>query len=382
MRIAIFTDTYAPEINGVARTLKRLTAFLQQKHIAYQVYAPQSPHDRQSHPHEVRLPSLPFLLYPELRMALPNYIQLQRSFLAFRPTLIHVVTPFNLGLLGLRLGKKHRLPLVASYHTNFDQYLHYYNLQFLENLLWKYMRWFHRPFHSVFVPSISTREKLLEQGVHQQIKLWSRGVDATRYSPVHRSNDLRQKLAPGANQLILYVGRLAPEKDVEVALNSFHALPETLKKDSHLIVAGDGPLYQTLTEKPHPQVTYTGFVEGQRLAELYASCDVFLFPSPSETFGNVVLEAMASGLPVIGAEAGGVKHLIQQQETGLLCPPGDVQAFTVALTSLLVSQEQRMRMSIQARNYARKQSWDQIMEQLLHDYLEAERTGQRIQHAS
>ncbi|UKS24831.1 glycosyltransferase family 1 protein [Paenibacillus sp. HWE-109] len=373
MRVALFTDTFLPDINGVAKTLGRWTRFLESKGIACQVFAPTSVTEDDSDIFRVeRFYSIPFLLYPECRLAIPNPVQLRKSLHAFQPTLIHCATPFNLGLFGLHHARKHRTPLVASYHTHFDQYLNHYKIPWVEPTLWKYMQWFHQSCQRVYVPSQSTLDHLHAKGL-RQLEIWSRGVDTERFQPiVDRKSVLEAYGVDPAKFVMLYVGRIAPEKSIEVALDSYMALPQAIQEDTHLIIAGDGPSAGMLREcyEGNPGVTFTGFVQGANLAELYAAADVFLFPSATETFGNVVLEAMACGTTVIGAAAGGVMDNIQHDVTGLLCPPGDVAAFMQAVIRLHASHETRCRLALAGREYALRQSWDQIFHKLLASYEE------------
>ncbi|ARK31795.1 glycosyltransferase family 4 protein [Halalkalibacter krulwichiae] len=344
MRIAIFTDTYAPEINGVARTLEKLTCYLRQNDIEFRVFAPDNKERIPAIPHIERFASLPLFLYPECRFALLNPLHLKQSLEEFKPTLIHVATPLNLGLYGAYYGKKHQIPMVASYHTHFDQYLTYYNLTLLKQWIWKYMAWFHRPFSKVYVPSESTRESLVRKGVHDRIELWKRGVDHTLFTPAQRGAEVREKYQIKQKHILLFVGRLAPEKDVELAIQTFTSLPQTIKQDSHLLIVGDGPLLKPLsTQICSENITFTRFLEGEELAKVYAASDVFLFPSATETFGNVVLEAMSSGIPVVCANTGGVKHLIQHGETGLMCKEKDLDSFVSAVTFLLTNPITRLR---------------------------------------
>jgi glycosyltransferase involved in cell wall biosynthesis len=374
MRIAIFTDTFAPEINGVARTLGRLTEYLGRRNIQYQVFAPETSSSVPSVPQVKRFSSMPFLLYPECRLALPNPINLNQTLQRFNPTLIHIATPFNLGLYGLLYGKKHNIPMVASYHTHFDDYLSYYNLQFLQKWLWNYMRWFHRSLLKVYAPSISTKEKLLDQQIHQHIEVWGRGVNHLLYSPAKRSEQVRGKYSIKAKNIILYVGRIAPEKDIQIALDTFHALSAPVKKDSHLVIVGDGPLYKELAYQRQPNITFTGFLEGEELASLYATADVFLFPSSTETFGNVVLEALSSGLPVVCAEAGGVQHLVKHGVNGFLCHSRNTEDFIQATTTLLSHSELLSSFRIEARQFALTQSWDNVFSALIKSYFETQLT--------
>ncbi|QDP40365.1 glycosyltransferase family 4 protein [Radiobacillus deserti] len=368
MRIAIFSDTYAPEINGVARTLKRYTDYLEKRGIEYRLFVPNVSTPVPTVPQVQRLSSIPFLLYPDCRLALPNP-HIKHTLEQFKPTLIHIATPINIGLYGLHYGKKNGIPMVASYHTNFDDYLEYYHLSLLNKLLWKYMHWFHRSFDKVFVPSKSTKEKLLQNQIHDNIELWGRGVNHQMYTPNKRSSEVvKAKYQIKEKNLILYVGRIAPEKDIHIVLETFYSLPEHIRKDAHLIIVGDGPLFDTLSEQHQEQITWTGFMEGEQLAEVYASSDVFLFPSPTETFGNVVLEALSSGLPVIGANAGGVQHLVKEGKTGFLCEPKKVNQFARQTSILLENSDLRSAFSYSARAYAKTISWDEIFDQLLESF--------------
>lgn len=365
MRIAIFSDTYAPEINGVAKTLKWYTDYLEKKGIEYRLFVPESSSPVPTAPQVQRFTSIPFLLYPECRLALPNPLQIKQALQDFKPTLIHIATPFNLGLFGLHYGKKHDIPMVASYHTHFDDYLGYYHLSFLQKWIWRYMTWFHRDFQKVYVPSESTKEKLLKQNIHHDIDLWGRGVNQSFFSPTKRSDELRKKYQIKEKNILLYVGRIAPEKDIHIVLETFDSLSEQTKRNTHLLIVGDGPLLKSLSENEHKQITFTGFLKGKSLADVYASSDLFIFPSATETFGNVVLEALASGLPVVGARAGGVQHLIEHGKTGFLCGEKNVDQFVTYCEKLLNVDEERLIFAKNARNYALTKSWDEIFETLI-----------------
>lgn len=367
MRIAIFSDTYAPEINGVALTLKRYTDYLDKQGIAYRLFVPSTTTPVPSVPQIQRLTSIPFLLYRDCRFALPNPAHIKQALDEFNPTLIHIATPFNLGLYGLHYGKKRNIPMVASYHTHFDDYLDYYHLPFLKKWVWKYMDWFHRSFEKVYVPSESTKEKLLDKQIHEDIEVWGRGVDHQLFSPKKETN-FKEKYSIRQKNILLYVGRIVPEKDIHMVLETFYALPVNVKKDTHLVIVGDGPLYSTLSEQHKTNVTWTGFIKGEALAQVYASSDLFLFPSATETFGNVVLEALSSGLPVIGANAGGVQNLVEDGVTGYLCEPKDTEAFVQQTTLLLEKRLLRESFSIAARNFARTLSWDEIFGQLTRSF--------------
>jgi glycosyltransferase involved in cell wall biosynthesis len=308
------------------------------------------------------------MLYRECRLAFPNVGQLKQSVEAFNPDIIHVATPFNLGLFAHHFGKKYHIPMVASYHTHFDDYLSYYHLDFLEKWLWKYMKWFHRPFAKVYVPSESTKAKLAFHDFHSNIDIWGRGVDHDFFTPQKRSTLIKKNYGITEKNIILYAGRIAPEKDIETVIKTYFNLPKSLFKNTHLIMAGDGPLLSELKEKYYKEITFTGFANSDKLAELYASSDIFMFPSATETFGNVVLEALASGVPVIGADKGGTKHLVIDDKTGYLCSPGDVASFTKACTALLTNNHLKAYMGHQARLQAITYSWEDIFTRLMASY--------------
>lgn len=380
MKVAIFTDTYAPEINGVARTLSRWTQYLERQGVHCRVFAPEPSlsggHGMPADSPVERFASLPFFLYPECRLAFPSLSYVSKSLRSFKPDLVHVATPFNLGLCGIHYARKFDIPLVASYHTNFDHYLSFYNLQWMEKLLWRYMEWFHRDCSSIFVPSMTTLSSLADRGWDaSRMKLWTRGVDPAAFYPnlkpdLERASFLERQGLSDCSFLALYAGRLAPEKDVDIALDAFARL-QAKDPGARLVLAGDGPSASLLKERCRREgirAVFIGFAELPELRQWYAAADIMLFPSPTETFGNVVLEAMACGTAVIGANAGGVKNTIRHGENGLLCEAGDVDGFADALSNLHANRERREAMGRNAQSYSLTQSWDGIFGRLLDEY--------------
>jgi len=367
MKIAIFTDTYYPEINGVARTLKRFTDYLTDKDISVKVFAPENPSEDYVPSHIHRFKSASFFLYPECRVAFPNYFQIKGELEKFNPDLIHVATPFNLGVIGVYCAKKMTIPLVGSYHTDFDQYLQFYDLAFLSGFLWKYMNWFHRPLQKIFVPSIETMKKLKGHGF-TNMEIWARGVDCELFHPFYDKHAVRKRFSIREKYILSYAGRLAPEKNARLLLEIARNLPPQLAEKVHWLIVGDGPLREELEKETPANMTFTGYLKGDQLAELYSASDLFIFPSASETFGNVVLESLASGTPVIGANAGGVKSIIQNGVTGQLCEPASLEQFTSAIVRLLAADSTRIEMGYEGRNYALKQKWDTIFENLTSHY--------------
>jgi glycosyltransferase involved in cell wall biosynthesis len=383
MRAAIFTDTYLPEVNGVAKTLERWATYLEAHGVETILFAPSGEQSGSGEPTAnasytvERFFSIPFVLYPECKMALPNVPQIGRTLKEFQPSIIHVATPFNIGLCGRFYARKYGVPLVGSYHTHFDQYLAYYKLQWMEPMVRKYMSWFYSDCHKVYVPSPSAMNHLAPRGI-RNMEVWSRGIDAAAFRPGADRRDavLQRYDIPRGKFIVLYVGRLALEKSVDVLLHAFERVPASAREHMELVIAGDGPLYKELSAKYGPaaglggqtNVRLLGYVHGTALSELYAAADVLLFPSSTETFGNVVLESLACGTPVIGANAGGVKDNVRHGRTGLLCPPGDAGAFADALLTLYENAELRSRLSAAGREYALSQSWDRIFAGLLASY--------------
>ncbi|MNI12025.1 GDP-mannose-dependent alpha-mannosyltransferase [compost metagenome] len=370
MRLALFTDTFLPQTNGVARTLGQLTAHLNRRGIEHLLFTPKSaPED--SYPDPVRpVASIPFFLYPECRLALPSMSSIQSQLNAFQPDLLHMSTPFNIGLCGLRYAHRQGLPHVASYHTHFDRYLEYYRMRRIVPLYWRYMKWFHRSCGATFAPSRETAEILREQGF-ERLRLWSRGIDCRQYSPDKRqAASVKERYGIAVPLVLLYVGRIAPEKDIATLLHALQLLPESVAAGVHLLVVGDGPLLPELRARAPRNVTFTGAKHGEELAELYASADLFVFPSSTETFGNVVLEAMASGLPVVAAGAGGSKELVMPGVTGVLFQPHDPGSLAEELCRMSSDSMLRTAMGSEGRRQALGRSWEQIFDGLIRDYEE------------
>ncbi|MGE6595175.1 glycosyltransferase family 4 protein [Bacillus proteolyticus] len=367
MRVAIFTDTFTPQVNGVAKTLERLTKYFQRENIAYSVFAPQHTAEDNFVANVNKMRSIPLtILYPECRFSFPTP-RIKRELLAFKPDIIHIATPFNMGLCGLYYAKKLNIPVVGSYHTDFDAYLRYYKIEFLSNMLWNYLSWFHSHMQKNFVPSPETLHQLKKKGF-QQLYIWGRGVDCTLFHPTYNKDLFRKKYNITAKYILSYVGRLAPEKDIDT-LQDLIVKTTHARSDIHWLIAGDGPLAKTLRENvPKTNVTFTGYLQGEDLAEAYASSDLMVFPSATETFGNVVLESLACGTPVIGANGGGVKNIITDGKTGFLCEPKNANSFLSSIYELLNNEEMRKQISLDAQSYAATQSWDEIFSNLLMHY--------------
>ncbi|MCC5800363.1 glycosyltransferase family 4 protein [Rossellomorea vietnamensis] len=369
MRVALFTDTFYPQVNGVARTLKKLTDHYDKRRIEYKVFTPDLQHKGENYPNVHSFTSFPFYLYPECRTAIVNPKTIRKQLMDFSPTLIHVTTPLTMGLYGIRGAKKLDLPLVASYHTHFDVYLNYYKMMWAAPLLWKYMKWFYSHADRILVPSEETRMHLVNQGF-TDLSIWGRGVDCATFSPKKRNSSLREKFKIDKKYILLYVGRLAPEKDLDTLEKTIKHLPGEVKDRVQWLIVGDGPLKKELMDKTHGEnVIFTGYLTGEELAETYASSDLFVFPSASETFGNVVLEALASGLPAVVADRGGVTNIVEHDHTGRVAEAHQYQSFIHHIIESL--DESRLTyMKRKALQMAERQSWDAIFEGLITEFRE------------
>jgi glycosyltransferase involved in cell wall biosynthesis len=366
LRLALVTETFPPEVNGVSRTLGRWVDTFRARGHEVQVIRPRQGAERVA-PDLVAAWPLPF--YKEVRLGLATRRELRGRFAHFKPDLVHVATPGPLGLIAVQVARRMRIPVVSSYHTNFDWYLKHYALGPLEPVLAGYLRWFHNATALTLVPSQSTRMRLAEQG-YRNVEIWSRGIDTQQFHPGLRDNGLRRSHGLEENDiLLLYVGRLAPEKGLPTLLDVFERLPASLTETRRIRLAlvGGGPMASTLQARHLNDVHLAGFQEGTSLARWFASADVFVFPSLSETFGNVVLEAQASGLATVGFDCPTLRERIDSGVDGLLVPDRD--GFARAVEQLCRDHEFRRRVGLAARARALRQDWDSIFDELEGRYL-------------
>jgi phosphatidylinositol alpha 1,6-mannosyltransferase len=366
MRVAYFTESVPPLTDGVARTYTWLAQALNDAGVDFRFVAPVLPAEAEPWRGRVlRQASVAFPLYTYYRVGLPNPFRVFRELDAFKPDLVQVAAPTPLGWLGIYYARRRGLPVVSSYHTHFVDYFPYYRLGFLSRPAWSLLRRFHNATDRTFAPSASSLARLSQHGF-KHLALWERGLDAERFSPGLRSAEERARWAGAGESLVLYVGRLVADKDLRVLARALE-LARGEGARLRCVFAGDGPLRKELQQRL-PQDHFPGFVRGLALAQLYASADLFAFPSPNETFGNVVLEAMASGLPVLAVDAGGPSDLVQHGHNGWLCPPGDAQAFSKALERL--SNDRGLRQGLAAAGLGRAGGfhWRAVHGRLLDSY--------------
>lgn len=368
LRVALFTGNYNYIKDGVALTLNRLVAFLESRGIPVLIFAPVAAKAAFDSVGEVvPVPSMAIPTRPEYRVALGLSKPARQKLEAFRPTLLHIAVPDIAGYKAMKLAEGWGVPVVASYHTRYDTYLRFYGLSIFEKLGQRYMRHFYNRMRRVYAPSDSMAEILRSEGQSQHVEIWARGVDSDLFSPARRDMAWRRSLGIEDDEVaISFAGRLVKEKNTAIYVRVMNALTDKGLKVKPLVI-GDGPEMASMKTSLKNGV-FAGFLHGEDLARAYASSDVFFFPSESETFGNVTLEAMASGLPAVNAIASGSNSLVVDGETGHLVSARDEAGLAARLETLVRDEALRHRMGAAARTRALAFSWDTILSGLLDSY--------------
>ncbi|AMB84381.1 glycoside hydrolase [Pseudomonas agarici] len=365
LHIALITETYPPEINGVANTLGRLCDGLRARGHRIELVRPRQSAD-QTRPSDTELllcRGWPLPGYPGLQWGQWSMHKLLRRWKHQRPNVLYIATEGPLGLSALCAARRLGISVVSGFHTNFQQYSNQYGLGMLTRPLTHYLRWFHNRSKLTLVPSVSQRLEL-ERRHFERLELLSRGVDSQLFHPAKRLNDLRESWGLTQDDIaVMYVGRLATEKNLGLLVRAFRALQTTYpQRVMKLIVVGDGPQRTSLAANL-PETLFCGTQRGEALAAHYASGDLFLFPSLTETFGNVVLEALASGLAVVAYDEAAAAQHIRHGYNGVLAMPGDEEAFCEAACWLLEGRETLRNVRLNARQHASRQGWRAIVEQ-------------------
>src|SRR5262245_42476374 len=371
VRVAIFTDNDFGKVNGVTTTLMALLSHAPAD-IQPRIYTADA-HGCESPTYlSLRSLGMPIPYYGEMRMYLPRARQYLRRVLEDGVDVLHLTTPGPMGVVALWVAARTRLPLLGSFHTDLEAYTTMLSGRpGLGRLMGSYMRWMYRRCRKVLAPSEATRGLLTASGLPaDRIGLWTRGVDTTLFTPERRSARLREMWGVSHDRpAILFVGRLSREKGLE-------CLPAVSRRLSaagvrhRLIIAGDGPLGPWLRERC-ADAMFTGFLGREAVAEVFASADLFVFPSRTDTAGNVVLEAQAAGLPVVVSDAGGPRENIAVGESGLVCAGTSIDSWASAVAALLRDRVRREQMTRAARTYALSRQWEVALASVFNAYRSA-----------
>jgi glycosyltransferase involved in cell wall biosynthesis len=357
-------------MDGPVRALNKLVAHLEACGHDVLVFAPTT--DVPAFEHEGELVSVPSVALPgsrsEYRLGLGLSGDARKRLDAFAPTIVHLAAPDWLGLQALDYARRRSIPAVASFHTRFDTYPRYYGMKWLEPRVTDYLRYFYRRCERVYAPSPSMVDELRRDRIGRDIRLWARGVDHDLFNPARRDLAWRRgKGVPDDAILVAFIGRVVLEKGIDVFAQAVKRAAATDRRVRALVV-GDGP-ERARFEGLLPDAVFGGYLEGADLARAYASADIFLNPSVTETFGNVTLEAMASGVPSVCAAASGSTSLVDDGATGLLVKDArDADAFAAAIVSLAGDAAQRARMGAAARAKSASFNWQTILDRLITDY--------------
>lgn len=371
LRVALFSGNYNYVMDGPVRALNMLVAYLENAGHEVLVFAPTT--KKPAFQHSGTLISVPSIAFPgrrgEYRFGLGLHGKARRKLDEFEPNLIHIAAPDYTGYGALNYARDHNIPAVASFHTRFDTYPRYYKARWLEQYLTRYLRHFYGRCQQVYAPSQSMIDELRADGIGGDIRLWSRGVDSDLFNPNRRDAAWREArgFTPD-NVVVAFVGRIVLEKGIDVFTNAFLRAREKAPTLKALIV-GDGPERQKF-EKVLPCAKFEGYLQGGDLARAYASADIFFNPSITETFGNVTLEAMSSGLPTLCAAAAGSKSLVEDNVTGFLAEP-NMESFAHKLSILGRDAALRQRLAAAARAKSARFAWNEVLTELVGHYAEA-----------
>jgi phosphatidylinositol alpha 1,6-mannosyltransferase len=367
MRVAIITESFPPDLNGVAHSVQRVAELLVDRGHEPLVVAPRPPRDAKdpgSFPYPVvRVPAVPLPGYPSFRLGLPSR-RVSDEVIRHRADVVHLASPVFLGAHGAAVARRLGLPVVAVFQTDLPSYARAYRLgRAGEAFAWRWLRGIHNGAARTLAGSTATATGLLGHSF-ENVWLWGRGVDTARFDPARRSEQIRDRLAPGGELIVGYVGRLATEKRVELLAGI------TALNGVRLVIVGGGPAEAYLRQHV-PGALFLGERRGDELAAIFASLDVFVHSGPYETFGQTLQEAAASGLPVVASAAGGPLDLVDDGVTGYLVPPGDADAFTAAVARLAADPAMRRAFGAAGRRKVLGRTWGALTDELIGHYAAA-----------
>lgn len=371
MKLALVTETFPPEINGVAMTFGIIVRELGRRGHAVRVYRPRRPDlpSGETHPDfvQVPLPGMPIPRYPMLRLGLPAHGRLRREWTEERPDLVHVATEGPLGASAITVARALGIPVTSSFHTNFHAYTRHYGLGLFGRMVLAWLRRVHNRTRRTFAPTAEMCDELAAHGF-ENVALLSRGVDTWQFHPARRSAALRARWgADGDDPVVIHAGRMAAEKNYDLLLRAFAAMRQANPR-CRFVLVGDGPLRPRL-QRENPAYVFTGFIARGDLAQHYASADIYVHASLTETFGNVLTEAMASGLAVAGFDYAAAQQFVRHGESGLSVPCDQPETLVQAAVHLATDPLLRAQLRPAARLAVEAQSWERVIGRFESDLL-------------
>jgi len=371
-RVAIYCGTFRENQDGATKSIYELIHTMRKNHIDVRVWTGFPP---RSAPIPVyKVPALPLPLYSDYPFTLPARM-IPRQLDDFRPNLIQISTPDLTGTAFMKYALRKGIPVSHCYHTDFPAYLKYYKLSFMTRPAWRYLRWLLNSGDLVCAPTKELMTKLQENGIHR-LKIWSRGIHRDHFHPGFRSPALRASWNAPDKKIILYSGRFVGYKSLDVIVEVYRLMRKKGPFNVRFVLAGDGPTRNEL-QRMMPDAVFTGYLNGRALSQTYASADILLFPSTTETFGNVVQEALASGVPAVVSDEGGCKEIIQESQGGFIARAGDTEDFYRKCRQLISYEVVHRQKQHNGLAFAEQRDWDTINRDLIETYRQLVGRGKR-----
>jgi phosphatidylinositol alpha 1,6-mannosyltransferase len=366
LRIALYAGMYIENKDGATKTLYQLTQSILKKKFNLAVWAFALTPQKKKGLRLYKLWSIPFPCYRDYSVAFP-WPRLREYLDAFSPDIIHVAAPDLVGIYLTRYARRKKIPLVISYHTDFPSYLESYRIECLKKTLWKYFQWFYNQANRVFVPTQEVESMLNRKNI-TRTKIWSRGIDLNKYDVNFRSQELRKKWGAEKKIAILYSGRFVWYKDLEVFIRVYRKFKKSGPHNVVFVLLGSGPIEADL-KRAMPDAVFPGYLTGKDLSEAYASADIFLFPSTTETFGNVIQESLCSGVPAVVSNIGGCQEIVNNSQGGLVAEAKDTESFYRCCCRLIEDHKLYQTLRTNGLGHFQDRSWDKINDRVINEYI-------------
>lgn len=357
MRVAIFTGTFVKNKDGVARSLYELVRSLRKRGHEVGIWTPEYTPMEDPGVTFFKIPSIPILFYPEYRMTI-YFKNISKELRMFRPDIIEVSTQDFIALKFLKYGLRSGIPVVTVFHTDLPSYMKFYHIDLFERWAWWIIIRNYNKCHMVYAPTMEVKKLLHDKGA-KKVNIWSRGIRVEDFSPEKRSEKVREQWGANGKNVVLYSGRFVKYKNIEMVKAVYNRIQENGRRDVLFVLMGKGPLEYSMKTDMKDAV-FPGYLSGEDLTSSYASADIFLFPSTTETFGNVVLEAISSGLPAIVSDRGGCKETVQDSGCGIVCKAKSEEGFYEAVIRLLDDTELRDTFRENGKSWSETRTWDRI----------------------